>query len=158
MRSDAENGFVKEDLGNRISFNNTIQGISEFAEHVKQLGYEGAVAVCESTANYWVQVHDVLEENGINALIAHPTKTKIIAQARLKDDTLDSNVLANLLRANLVYGTFVPEGKDKELKTACRMRMNLVVPRTSFTSKVHAILAKYDCTSEHEAKDVFSNK
>jgi transposase len=49
--------------------------------------------VCESTGNYWIRLHDTLEDNGIDTVLANPIKTKIIAQAKLKDDKVDSNVL-----------------------------------------------------------------
>jgi transposase len=59
-------------------------------------------------------LHDTLEDNGINTLIANPLKTKIIALARLKDDKIDSNALADLLRADLVNESFVPDRESIE--------------------------------------------
>jgi transposase len=58
--------------------------------------------VCESTGNYWIRLDDTLDDNGIDTVLANPIKTKIIAQAKLKDDKVDSNVLADLLRADLL--------------------------------------------------------
>ena len=37
------------------------------------------VAVLESTGNMWMRIHDTLEENGIDTVLANPYKTKIIA-------------------------------------------------------------------------------
>jgi transposase len=86
----------------QTSFYNNGHGIKEFVEHIKLYG-ETATAVCESTGDYWIRSHDTLEDSGIDTVLANPIKTKIIAQA------IDSNVLADLLRADLVYRSFVPE-------------------------------------------------
>jgi transposase len=73
-----------------ITFANTTEEITRLASLIKtRYMDEQAVAVVESTSNYWYRTHDVLEENGINTLLANPLKTRIIAQARLKDDKLD---------------------------------------------------------------------
>ena len=46
---------------------------------------------------YWIRLHDTLEDNGIDTVLANPIKTKIIAQAKLKDDKVDSNETRGLL-------------------------------------------------------------
>ncbi len=51
----------------------------------------------------WIMVHDTLEEHGIDTILAHPYKTRIIAEARVKNDRLDSRILSDLLRTNMVY-------------------------------------------------------
>ncbi len=93
----------------QTSFDNTTNGIMGFIKHVKKTYGNDIQAVCESTANYWIRLHDTLEDHGIDTILAHPAKTKIIAQAKLKNDKLDSDVLADLLRADMVYSSFVPE-------------------------------------------------
>ncbi len=139
----------------QTSFDNSVKEIRKFASEIKQK-YDSARAVCESTANYWIRLHDTLEECGIDTILAHPAKTKIIAQARLKNDKLDSNILADLLRTDMVYESFVPDGHYRELRNLVRTRLGLVDTRTTYKNKIHAILAKY----EHKcpAKDTFSDK
>lgn len=91
----------------QITFDNGSEGITKFIDEVKHRYDNAARAVCESTANYWIRLHDILEENGIDTILAHPAKTKIIAQAKLKNDKLDSEVLADLLRSEMVCESFV---------------------------------------------------
>ncbi|MEM4379041.1 MAG: transposase [Candidatus Nitrosotenuis sp.] len=62
------------------TFYNNSDGIAGFVDSIKKYG--NARAVCESTANYWIRLHNTLEENGINTILAHPAKTKMIAQAK----------------------------------------------------------------------------
>ncbi len=144
-----------KDMLEQITFQNRRVGIMELVERVRSYGDEAA-AVVESTGNYWIRIHDMLEENGINTLLANPVQTKVIAKARIKDDKIDSNILADLLRGDLIPESFVPDKGHRELRQLVRTRIDLVHNRTAFKNKVHAILAKY----EHESPviDIFSIK
>jgi transposase len=95
--------------------------------------------VCESTGNSWIRLHDTLEDNGIDTVLANPIKRKIIAQAKLKDDKIDSNVLADLLRADLVYRSFVPDKEHRELRQIVRTRVDLVATKTSMVESSHTV-------------------
>jgi len=128
------------------SFDNTTHGITSFILHIKRTYGKNVQAVCESTANYWIRLHDALEDNGIDTVLAHPAKTKIIAQAKLKNDKLDSDVLADLLRSDMVYESFVPEKYYRDLRSLVRTRLNRIQSRTKHKNMIYAILAKYDYT------------
>jgi transposase len=139
----------------QTSFENTTEQITRFANSIKSR-YHTIRAVCESTANYWIRLHDTLEECGIDTILAHPAKTRIIAQAKLKNDKLDSEVLADLLRSDMIYESFVPDTYYRDLRNLVRTRLGLVRTCTTYKNKIHAILAKY----EHRCplKDPFSGK
>jgi transposase len=130
----------------QITFDNDSDGITKFIDSIKQR-HDAARAVCESTANYWIRLHDTLEENGIDTILAHPAKTKIIAQARLKNDKLDSEVLADLLRTDMVCESFVADKHYRQLRNLVRTRLGLIRTRTTYKNKVHSILAKYEYQS-----------
>ena len=140
----------------QLTFMNSKQGIMELIDHARRRS-ESAVAVVESTGNYWIRMHDMLEENGIDTLLANPLETKTIAKARLKDDKVDSNILADLLRADLVPESYVPDKEHRELRQLARTRIDLVHSGTTFKEKVEAILAKYEFTSP-PVYDIFSAK
>lgn len=127
-------------------FINSRRGIDGFIEEVKDMfGKRGPItAVCEATGNYWYILHDTLEENGIDTKVAHPAKTKAIAQAKLKNDKVDSAVLADLLRADLVYEAYVPDAYYRNLRTLVRLRIDCVRTGTRCKNRVTAIMAKYD--------------
>jgi transposase len=154
---------LKKDNSRKIleqtSFDNTKEGIAEFIDHVRQLrGGKGEVkAVCEATSNLWMGVHDTLEDNGIDTLLAHPAKTKLIAEARLKDDKLDSNALADLLRADLVSEAYVPDKEHRALRQLVRTRTDLVRQRTAVKEKIHALLSKYEYDRTCPASDVLGH-
>ena len=140
---------IKDGRGRKLEqldFANDRDGIRWFIGHVREeYGRRGPVrAVCESTANYWIRLHDTLEEHGIDTALAHPAKTKVIAHAKLKDDKLDSEMLADLLRAGLIYESFVPDRYYRDLRSLVRTRLGCVREATRHKNRVHAILAKYD--------------
>jgi hypothetical protein len=45
----------------------------------------------------WIRIHDRLEDNGINTVLANPYKTQIIAEANVESDKLDARILADLV-------------------------------------------------------------
>jgi len=81
-----ELGEIKEET--RIE--NTKQSLEQFASK-----YKGAKAVIEATGNYRF-IYDILEKY-MDVKLAHPYKTRVIAEARIKNDHLDAKMLAHLL-------------------------------------------------------------
>lgn len=79
----------------------------------------------------WIRLHDALEDNAIDTILANPLQTKSIAKARIKDDKIDSNVPADLLRADMVSESFVPDKPYRDLRNLVRTRLDLVNSRTS---------------------------
>lgn len=71
-------------------FPRTTLGIIGFTEQVmREYPAREYKALVESTGNDWIRVHDVLEDAGVDTLVAHPAKTKLIAESRLKNDRVD---------------------------------------------------------------------
>ena len=69
----------------------------------------------------WIRIHDTLEQNGIDTILANPYKTKIIAEAKIKSDKLDARILADLLRADcsvrILCSNKRVQGKEKSCQT-----------------------------------------
>ena len=61
-----------KDIQKQTEFDNDVQGVGGFVRMICQEGYVPGTAVCESTANYWIVLYDMLEAAGINTLLAHP--------------------------------------------------------------------------------------
>ena len=99
---------------------------------------EVAIEACYS----WQPVYEFLEERGYEVKLAHPMKTRIIAEAKIKTDATDSERLAHLLRADLLPTSYVPPKGIRELRELVRLRTCLVRERTRFKNKIHAELAK----------------
>ena len=118
---------LKDERGDIIReffFSNNNEGISALVQSASHHGK--CTAVVESTGNMWIRIHDTLEENGIDTILANPYKTKIIAEAKIKSDKLDARILADLLRADLVYEAYVPTKEFREKRSLVRHRISLV--------------------------------
>jgi len=75
--------------------------------------WSGAKVVVESTVN-WLPFYENLENLGCQVVLSNPLQTKAIASARIKNDKVDSRILADLLRTNLfcLLPTFNPEKSE----------------------------------------------
>jgi len=127
---------VVDELGEIVEekrIENTKESLQKFASKYK------AKAVIEATSNYRF-IYDVLE-NYMEVKLAHPYKTRAIAEARIKNDRLDAKMLAHLLRANLIE-SYVPPKEVRELRDLTRLRKALIEDRNRLKNRVHAILAK----------------
>ncbi len=125
----------------QLKFLNKSRGMDKLLE---EIGGKPAKAVVESTGNHWIRLYEKLEEAGVEVVLSNPSKTKAIAEARLKNDKVDASTLADLLRANLVARCYVPPSAIRELREILRVRMNLVRDRTRVKNRVHALLARYE--------------
>ena len=76
-------------------YHNTPDGASEFATGAKA-EYGTCKAVCKSTGSHWVKTADTFENAGIPLELANPLRTKAIAWASIKNDTIDARTLAHL--------------------------------------------------------------
>ena len=146
----AEDGRLLDEL----RFENTAQGVHELLTHITIHGE--ARAVLESTANYWIRIHDTLEAHSINTILANPRKTKLIAEAKIKSDKLDARTLATLLQANLVFESYVPPKARREQRTLVRHRAGLVKTRTEIRNRIHALLAKHEL--HHNYSDLYGKQ
>jgi transposase len=90
----------------------------------------------------WQPVYELLESMGYEVKLAHPLKTRVIAEAKIKTDAIDSEALAYLLRTGLLPTSYVPPKEVRELRELIGLRVYLVRERTKFKSKIRAELAK----------------
>lgn len=123
--------------------------ISTEANKVSKLfkRYPGVLVAVESTMN-WIPFYENLESLGCKVLLSNPLQTKAIAHARIKNDKVDSEVLADLLRTNLLPTAYIQPRKIRDLKEIVRERSNFVEMRTKIKNKIHSVLFKTG--SRHE--------
>jgi transposase len=111
--------------------------------------------VIESTSN-WYWLYDLLAEHGIPVVVSNPFKTKAIASARIKNDKLDSRMLAQLLRANLLATVHVSSKQTRKLKELLRHRARLVRDTVRMKNRIHNIMAKNNLSAP--GTDLFGNR
>jgi len=135
---------------------NSRESLDKFLEGYKEDG----VAVMEATRN-WTVMHDWLEEMVEEVKLAHPLKVKWIAEAKIKTDKIDANVLAQLLRCDLLPEAYVPGKAARVVKNILRQRMFLIRIKTMVKNRIHAIIDRHPELNEEKKSigtDLFSNR
>lgn len=112
-------------------------------------------AVIEATCNYY-WMYQELSRLKIEVILAHPLKTRAIADAKVKNDRLDANVLSDLLRAGLIPQSYVPSEKILFLRELVRQHIRLVQMKTQVKNQVHSLLTKLNYRTE--SSDLFGKK
>ena len=71
-------------------------------------GTNQQVAVAIEATHGWYWPYALLQNNEIEAKFSHPLKTKVVASAKVKNDKVDSRILARLLHADFRPLSYVP--------------------------------------------------
>jgi transposase len=106
-------------------------------------GVEGDCRVALEATYGWEWLADVLEDAGYELHLAHPTRTKAIAAARVKTDAVDARTLAHLLRADLLPEAYIATRELRDLRDLLRHRVALTRMRSALKNRVGAVLAKH---------------
>jgi transposase len=95
----------------------------------------------EASGTWWWLV-DLLEHLGHDPILSHPKQTKAIAAARLKNDRVDAERLALLLRGELLPTVWIPSAALREARELIRHRIQLVWLRGVIRNRLQAMLAR----------------
>jgi len=131
---------------------NTSSGFARFFA-----GLDGpSKAVVEACWN-WGLIHDQLEEleQVEEVVLAHPYKTRLIADAQIKTDRLDAHALGTLLRGNLVARAHVPRRETRARKNLLRQRLYWARLRTMLRNRIHALLDRQRALELPQCSDIF---
>lgn len=104
--------------------------------------YRSGKAALEATRN-WGLIYDWLEEMLDEVVLAHPLKTRAIAEAKIKTDKISADILADLLRADLLPRAYVPNKYTRDVKNILRQRMFFVRLQTMVKNRIHTILDRH---------------
>jgi len=104
------------------------------------------IAVVESTSG-WYWLNDLLQENGIELVLAHAKYLKAIAYAKVKTDKVDSQTLATLLRQNLIPRAHKISRELRGFRDTMRLRLRLVQQRTACLRRIDSIRVKFNTTA-----------
>jgi len=132
---------VKDEQGNKLAeekFNNSEENFGNFMQNYKP---EETKIVIESTG-VWEYIYEILEAKKYEVKLANPLKTRAIAGARMKTDSLDASTLSDLLRGNLIFESYIPPKEIRRLREITRERRTFVKQTTQIKNRIHAILIK----------------
>lgn len=101
----------------------------------------------------WYFYGDLIQSLGIDVHLANPLKVKAIASARVKTDKIDSGVLCDLLRSNLLPEAYFANPEVRHWKEMVRFRSSLIHLRTQIKNKIHSLLFRNGL--RHQFTDLF---
>lgn len=137
--------------------NQRVDNDKESFRRILQDGKGQKVLAMEASYN-WYYFMDMLEElrdeeDIEEILLVHPKKTRAIAEAKIKTDSLDARILADLNRMDYLVTSYVPPQGQRDQRERLRHRLWLVRMRTHIKSKVHNVLDKNGI--QMEESDIF---
>jgi transposase len=113
----------------------TAEALRAFAD---SLGPEDEVAI-EATCNTHAIVR-LIEPRVKRVVVSNPMKTRAIAEAKVKTDKVDAQVLCQLLAADYLPSVWGAEEATHALRRQVARRANIVRQRTRLKNQVQAIL------------------
>lgn len=116
-------------------FENSDKGLTELVKATKR-----AHVVMESSSSS-TRVYDALSKT-CDVKVAHPSKVRAIASARIKTDRIDAQTLAQLLRADLIPESFVPCMQHRQARLLVRHRISLVGVRAQIKNQIRSLLTR----------------
>jgi len=132
---------VKDEQGNKLNEDKFTNSEENFGSFMEQYKPEETKIVIESTC-VWEYIFEILEAKKYEVKLANPSRTRAIAEARIKTDSVDASTLADLLRANLIAESYIPPKEIRRLREITRERRTFVKQTTQIKNRIHAILIK----------------
>lgn len=108
-------------LGHRLDQSKFSSSDAELAAYLEHL--PGDKHVVMEACSFWEHFYDAAAPAAVSVTLSHPKKTRIIAEASLKTDRVDSEALATVLRLNAVPEAFAPPPPLRELRDLVRERV-----------------------------------
>jgi transposase len=135
---------------------NSLQAFAAFFS-----GFEEKQVRCvfEASMN-WGYLYDLLHEieEVADVTMAHPFKTRIIAEAQIKTDKLDARWLAELHRAGLIAKSHASSRDARRRKELLRQRCFFVRQRTAIRNRIHNLLGGQRELRMPQVSDLFGKK
>jgi transposase len=138
---------VKKDRQGKITSKVTVPVTKAALESYFSKQDRRSQVVVEATGN-WMYLYEMIERYTPDVVLAHPLRTRAIAEARIKTDTIDAATLAELLRLDGIPKAYIPPREVRDIRELLRYRASLVSIRVGIKNKIHAVLTKngIDCT------------
>jgi transposase len=90
--------------------------------------------------------------------MANPLHVRMIAAAQVKTDKVDARKLAQLLRANMLPASHIPDRATRDRKEVLRQRMFWVRQRTRVRNRIHRLLGRQHNLALPQVSDLFGRK
>jgi transposase len=130
----------------------TPEALRLFAESLCEHDEVALEATCNTHA-----IVRLLERHVGRVVVSNPRKTRVIAEAKVKTDKVDAQVLAQLLAAGFLPSVWVADEETQSLRRQVARRAHIVRQRTRLKNRVQAILHR-NLVPRCPAADLFGHK
>ena len=111
-------------------------------------------SIAMESCSCWEYMYDYITDAGFtNVVLANPSKIRLIAVSKKKTDEHDAEILADLLRSNMLPTSYAPTNVIREQRQITRHRASLGRLKGIIKNKIHAILIRNGINQEFS--DVF---
>lgn len=141
VHQDTITATIKDDAGNNVRVlkaETSKEGVKKIFDRLKK---KEVHAVFEASRN-WPYYAELIRPYCNEVVMAHPLRVRAIASAKIKTDSIDSNVLSDLLRADLIPESYMPSEDIVELRELLRYRATLSRMRGQLKTKAKSILSR----------------
>lgn len=104
-------------------------------------GFE-QVTIAIEACNHWEHIFEILESDGHHVVLAHPLKTRVIAESKVKTDRVDAKILVHLLRTGFLPTSYIPCKDIRDLRNLVRRRIFLGRYTARLKNKIYAELLR----------------
>jgi transposase len=104
-----------------------------------------------------VAIARILEPHVAEVVLAHAKQVRAISHARIKTDTIDAKILADLLAADLIPAVWIGDERCRMVRRLVSRRRELVKRRTQIKNEISAVLHR-NLKGRSSASDPFGNK
>jgi transposase len=130
-----------DEKGKVISKDKVSTDRDSIRHYFQKVGTRETKAVMEACYG-WEYFYDEVDDLIDDLIMAHPLKTRLIAEARIKTDSIDSETLAHLLRADLIPEAYAPSAETRDKKNVLRYRLSLTAIKVRLKNVIHSVLAR----------------
>ena len=107
--------------GKRVDQSRFSSADSELVSYLRR--FPAPLHVVLEACNVWPHIYDAARSAGADVTLAHPYKVRVISEASLKSDRVDSEALAQLLRLGSVPMAHAPDPAVRDLRQLVRDRV-----------------------------------
>lgn len=97
--------------------------------------------VLEATGNTYAIVQ-LLQQHAGRVIVSNPVQTRAIADAKIKTDKIDAEVLVRLLAGGWLPDVWVPDAETQALRQQVAHRVRLVRHHTRLKNRIHGVLCR----------------
>lgn len=106
----------------------------------------------ESTASYWKPLYNILESNGIGAMVVNAQHMKAVPGR--KTDATDAEWIADLLQHGLLKASFIPDKARRELRELVGYRKSLLKEQAAELNRLQKVLEGANIKLSGTVKDI----